>query len=93
MRVLAVDDSTLMRRCLRECFADESDVDLETARNGAEALERIAAFDPDVVTLDINMPVMDGLTCLAHIMAEMPRPVVMVAEPRSSCRAIRSPNN
>jgi two-component system chemotaxis response regulator CheB len=79
MRLLVVDDSALMRRCLRECFETETDIELRTARDGKDALEQVKGFDPDVITLDINMPVMDGLTCLSHIMTEMPRPVVMVS--------------
>ena len=49
------------------------------ARNGNEALELVRAFDPQVVTLDIQMPGMDGLTCLSRIMIEAPRPVVMIS--------------
>lgn len=79
MRLLVVDDSALMRRCLRECFEGESDIEVRAARDGKDALDQIQTFDPDVVTLDINMPVMDGLTCLSHIMAETPRPVVMLS--------------
>ncbi|MCU0895394.1 MAG: response regulator, partial [Rhodospirillales bacterium] len=79
MRLLVVDDSALMRRCLRECFETETDIELRTARDGQDALEQVKSFDPDVVTLDINMPVMDGLTCLSHIMTELPRPVVMLS--------------
>lgn len=79
MRLLVVDDSALMRRYLRECFEDEPDIEVRTARDGRDALEQISRFDPDVVTLDINMPKMDGLTCLSHIMTDMPRPVVMVS--------------
>ena len=79
MRVLAVDDSALMRKWLTECFAAVPGVECRTARDGADALAKIAEFDPDVVTLDINMPAMDGLTCLARVMTDMPRPVVMVS--------------
>ncbi|WP_461833737.1 protein-glutamate methylesterase/protein-glutamine glutaminase [Desulfothermus sp.] len=50
-----------------------------TARDGEEALEKIKTLDPDVVTLDIEMPKMDGLTALRHIMMECPRPVIMVS--------------
>lgn len=49
------------------------------ARDGVDALEQVRALDPDVVTLDINMPKMDGLTCLAKLIDESPRPVVMVS--------------
>ncbi len=79
IRVLVVDDSALMRKYLREILEAEPGFEVETARDGEDALARIRELDPDVVTLDINMPVMDGLTCLAHIMSESPRPVVMVS--------------
>ena len=78
-RVLIVDDSALMRKVLRDIFAETGRFDAQTARNGADALMQIERFNPDVVTLDVNMPEMDGLTCLSHIMARFPRPVVMVS--------------
>ena len=78
MKVLVVDDSALMRRWLKQCM-EEIGADIELARNGRDALKRIETFDPDVVTLDINMPEMDGLTCLAHIMSNHPCPVVMLS--------------
>ncbi|MGP0050418.1 MAG: chemotaxis-specific protein-glutamate methyltransferase CheB [Solirubrobacteraceae bacterium] len=78
-RVLVVDDSALMRRHLREMLERDGAFEVHTARNGADALEQIRQVQPDVVTLDVNMPVMDGLTCLKHVMEEMPRPVVMVS--------------
>ncbi|GGE12934.1 chemotaxis response regulator protein-glutamate methylesterase 3 [Aureimonas endophytica] len=79
LRVLVVDDSALMRRHLGMLFASQPDIEVETARNGAEALALIPRFDPHVVTLDINMPEMDGITCLSHIMLSHPRPVLMVS--------------
>ena len=79
MRILVVDDSALMRRALSEILAELPRSEVRTARNGKEALELVKSFDPQVVTLDVNMPVMDGLTCLSHIMTEAPRPVVMVS--------------
>lgn len=79
MRVLIVEDSALMRRWLQECFASEPGIECLTARDGKDALAKLEAFDPDVITLDINMPEMDGLTCLAQIMSDSPRPVVMVS--------------
>lgn len=78
-RVLVVDDSALMRKHLREILQEEEDLEVYTARDGQDALDQIAQVDPQVVTLDINMPVMDGLTCLSRIMHESPRPVVMVS--------------
>lgn len=77
--VLAVDDSALMRRYLREVLTPEAGFEVRTARNGEEALQEIRDHRPDVVTLDVNMPVMDGVTCLSRIMVEAPRPVVMVS--------------
>ncbi|GAB6887508.1 chemotaxis-specific protein-glutamate methyltransferase CheB [Desulfothermus okinawensis JCM 13304] len=77
IKVLVVDDSALMRKYLREMLEHEFEV--YTARDGEDALRQIREIDPDVVTLDINMPVMDGITCLTHIMSEFPRPVIMVS--------------
>ena len=78
-KLLIVDDSALMRKLLVQTFEAEGDYEIRLARNGREALEEIAVFRPDVVTLDINMPEMDGLSCLSLIMAEYPCPVVMVS--------------
>lgn len=77
--LLIVDDSALMRRHLGRIFEAQADFRLCFARNGAEALAMVHEQQPDVVTLDVNMPEMDGLTCLSHIMTESPRPVVMVS--------------
>jgi two-component system, chemotaxis family, protein-glutamate methylesterase/glutaminase len=79
IRLLIVDDSALMRKLLEGIFLAEGDFDIRLARNGNEALELVAAFDPQVMTLDVQMPGMDGLTCLSRIMIESPRPVVMVS--------------
>jgi two-component system chemotaxis response regulator CheB len=78
-RVLIVDDSPLMRRLLGEVFAEAGGFDLAFARDGAEALEILETFAADVVTLDVEMPRMDGLTCLDRIMVAHPRPVVMLS--------------
>ncbi len=79
MKVLIVDDSALMRRYLSDMLGSVVGITVLTARDGVDALEQIERSDPDVVTLDINMPNMDGLTCLSHIMTSFPRPVVMVS--------------
>ncbi len=79
IRVLVVDDSALMRKFLARIFAAADGFEVETARDGVDALSKIAAFRPDVVTLDVEMPNMDGLECLDRIMVEHPCPVVMVS--------------
>ena len=68
-----------MRRVLENIFLDEGDFEIRLARNGAEALELVRSFEPQVVTLDVQMPGMDGLACLSQIMIEAPRPVVMIS--------------
>ena len=77
IRLLAVDDSALMRRLIGEVFAEEDEIEVSFARNGVEALALLHALKPDVITLDIHMPQMDGLACLDRIMIERPCPVVM----------------
>jgi two-component system chemotaxis response regulator CheB len=78
-RVLIVDDSALMRRLLRRLFEAEPEFETAFASDGASALAALAAFQPDVVTLDVNMPGMDGLACLDRIMIERPTPVIMLS--------------
>lgn len=78
-RLLIVDDSALMRRQLKDLFSEAGDFDILLARNGKEAVEMNLEFQPQVVTLDVNMPEMDGLTALATIMATRPVPVVMLS--------------
>ncbi len=79
IKVLVIDDSALVRKLLGRVLADVADFEVYFARNGMEGLEQLAAVNPDVVTLDIHMPGMDGLACLDRIMIEHPCPVVMVS--------------
>ncbi len=79
IKLLIADDSALMRKLLEGIFREEGDFDIQLARSGTEALELVRSFDPQVVTLDVQMPGMDGLTCLGRIMIEAPRPVVMIS--------------
>jgi two-component system chemotaxis response regulator CheB len=79
IKVLVVDDSALMRKHLVTLLESEGGFQVRVARNGVEALSLLSSFDPDVITLDINMPEMDGITCLSHIMVNKPKPVVMVS--------------
>ncbi len=80
IKVLVVDDSAFMRQHLKAILELDRRLEvIDTARNGAEAVQKVKELRPDVVTLDINMPIMDGLTALAYIMAECPTPTVVVS--------------
>ncbi|MGB9802680.1 protein-glutamate methylesterase/protein-glutamine glutaminase [Desulfofundulus sp.] len=80
IRVLVVDDSALMRKYLREILEEESDMEVvAVARNGREAVAKALELDPDVITMDVNMPEMDGLTAIQYIMHFKPCPVVVVS--------------
>ena len=80
IKVLVVDDSALVRKLFGRVLAEEdTGFEVAFARNGLEALSLLQIFKPDVVTLDINMPQMDGLECLDRIMVQRPCPVVMVS--------------
>jgi len=80
IRVVVIDDSAFMRKAIGSMLENDPEIEVVgTAKNGAEGLELIRRLDPDVVTLDIEMPIMDGLTALKHIMMEMPRPVIMIS--------------
>ena len=79
VRVVVVDDSVVIRRVLTDMLASDPDIDVvATAANGRIGLEKIRATRPDIVILDIEMPVMDGLATLPLLRAEFPQlPVVM----------------
>ncbi|EKO39070.1 MAG: chemotaxis response regulator (CheY-like domain and methylesterase domain containing protein) [Solidesulfovibrio magneticus str. Maddingley MBC34] len=80
IKVVVIDDSAFMRKALAAMLSKDPEIEVAgTARDGEEGLEMIRRHQPDVVTLDIEMPRMDGLTALRHIMMEMPRPVLMVS--------------
>jgi two-component system chemotaxis response regulator CheB len=80
IRVLVVDDSAFMRTALSRMISSESGFEVAaTASNGSEALDKIASLDPDVVTLDVEMPGLSGLETLRLIMKQFPRPVIMVS--------------
>lgn len=78
--MLVVDDSAFMRQLASRVIEDSGEfVVAGTARNGYDALKQIRLLDPDIVTLDVDMPELDGLGALACIMNETPRPVVMLS--------------
>ena len=80
IRILIVEDSAFMRIALEKMLRDEPDFEIiATAGNGQEALEKVLRLKPDVVTMDIEMPVMDGLVALKEIMRAQPTPVLMVS--------------
>lgn len=80
INVVVVDDSAFMRKAISTMLQKDPGIKVvATARDGEEGLRVIRKHNPDVVTLDIEMPKMDGLTALRHIMMEMPRPVLMVS--------------
>jgi two-component system chemotaxis response regulator CheB len=77
--VLIVDDSAFMRKLLSEIIESDPDCKvIKTARDGVEALKYVEELKPDVVTLDIELPEIDGLTCVAYITEEFPTPIVVV---------------
>ena len=79
IQVLVVDDSAFMRKMLTKMIESNPECEvIKTAKDGVEALKAIEKLRPDVVTLDIEMPEIDGLTCLGYIMEKFPTPVVMV---------------
>ncbi|MGB9661737.1 MAG: protein-glutamate methylesterase/protein-glutamine glutaminase [Moorellaceae bacterium] len=80
IRVLVVDDSAFMRRALTQILETAGDIEVvDTARDGEEGLAKALTLQPDVVTLDINMPKMDGLTLLSHLVEKTAARVVMVS--------------
>ncbi len=79
-RLLIVDDSRFMRQAIADFFSQDATIDvIGEAKNGVEAIEAVANLEPDVVTLDVNMPVMDGLTALKHLMIRSPLPTIMLS--------------
>lgn len=78
VRVLVVDDSGFFRRRITEILASDSRLEVVgSAENGADAVRQVKSLKPDVVTMDIEMPVMDGISAVRRIMAEQPTPVLM----------------
>lgn len=80
IRVLIVDDSAFMRKSLSMLLESDDNIEIVgTARDGLDGYEKVKELKPDIVTLDIEMPRMDGLTALEKIMKDCPTPVLMVS--------------
>src|SRR5580658_3779865 len=80
VRVLVADDSAFMRTALRRMLESDPDIKvIAMAQDGRNAVELCEQHDPDVVTLDLEMPVLNGLQALQRIMQTHPRPVIMVS--------------
>ncbi len=81
IRVLIVDDSPFIRKALLRIFESEPEIEVAgVARDGKEAIEKVMALDPDVITLDIMMPGIDGIDTLKIIMETKPTPVLMLSQ-------------
>src|ERR1700720_2810567 len=80
VRVLIVDDSTFMRKVLETILISDPQLQvIGHAKDGREAIALAESLKPDIITMDINMPHMDGLQATAHIMTTNPRPIVVVS--------------
>lgn len=80
IRVLIVDDSAFVRKALSTMLQSEPDIEIVgLANNGKEAVEKVAELKPDIVTMDVEMPIMNGLEALRIIMEQNPTPVLMVS--------------
>ena len=96
VKVLVVDDSSFMRISLKHILESDKSIGVVgTAADGEDAIRQVKQLHPNVVLLDIEMPGMDGLATLAHIMAECPTPVLMLSglNKRDTTIAIKSLDN
>lgn len=80
IRVVVADDSALMRKKISEILQSDPDIEVvAVVRDGREAVEAVHSLKPDVVTLDIEMPVLDGFHALGYIMSEIPTPCIIIS--------------
>lgn len=79
-RVLVIDDASFMIKAISEILESDPNVEvIGTAKNGLEGLKKIKQLRPDVITLDIDMPIMNGIQAIRHIMIEAPIPIVVLS--------------
>lgn len=79
-KALVVDDSAFMRKLISDFLSGHPNIEvIGTARNGKEAVEKVQTLKPDVVTMDVEMPIMNGLEALKEIMDKHPVPIVMLS--------------
>jgi len=92
VRVMVIDDSALVRQTMLAVLTDKDGFLLETAGNGAIGEKKISLFKPDVIILDLEMPVMDGMTLLKRLMKTNPIPVIICSSitPQGSQKAIEA---
>lgn len=80
IRVLIVEDSAFMRQFIANIISTDPDMEVVgAAKNGLEGVEKSRELEPDVITMDVEMPVMDGLTAVREIMATNPTPIIMLS--------------
>lgn len=80
IKVLIVDDSAFMRSLIKDMLSNDERIQVVgIARNGLDALDKVKKLSPDVVTLDVEMPVMNGIEALKKIMEEFPLPIIMLS--------------
>ncbi len=91
MRVLVVDDSNTMRRIMKGVLETLGVTEIEEAQDGADAISKVDAFNPDVILLDWNMPVMDGITFVKTYRAKgKTTPIIMVTTEAEKSRVMEA---
>ncbi|MEE8358245.1 MAG: chemotaxis response regulator protein-glutamate methylesterase [Candidatus Hydrothermarchaeales archaeon] len=80
LKALVVDDSAFMRKVISDILNSDPDIEvIATARDGQDAIDKAVKLNPDVITMDVEMPRVDGISALAYLMRKHPTPVVMVS--------------
>lgn len=91
IRVIIIDDSAFMRKVISDILTSDNRMEvIATARNGEDGINKVKKLQPDVVTLDIHMPIMDGITALRELMNSNPIPVVMLSSAASEDTTIKT---